>query len=73
MFFPLNKKTDKIERGIIHNARANFTVVAIFKASFEYLAPLQLGHSISTSGKNCTSRLMLPVPSHSLHLKFPVL
>lgn len=31
--FPLNNIIENIERGIIHSALANFTVVAIFSAS----------------------------------------
>ena len=33
---PLEKSTKNIETGIIHNARASFTVVATCKASLPY-------------------------------------
>ena len=42
-------------------------------ASFEYLDPPQDGQTMSTSGRNWTSRVICPVPSHSQHLSLPVL
>ena len=34
--FPLNKKTDTIDNGMIHSALDSFTVVATVRASFPY-------------------------------------
>ncbi len=42
-------------------------------AFFPYRVPWQAGQAFSTSGRNCTSRLVVPVPSHSGHLRLPVL
>lgn len=42
-------------------------------ASLEYLEPPHAGHTMSTSGRNWTSRVICPVPSHSGHLSLPVL
>ncbi len=43
------------------------------KASGLYREPSQSGHGISTSGRNWTSRLMLPVPSQVGQRRRPVL
>ena len=48
-------------------------VYLIRDASLEYLEPLHSGHGMSTSGRNCTSRLTWPVPSHTGQRSFPVL
>ena len=42
-------------------------------ASLLYRDPLQSGQGMSTSGRNCTSRLMAPVPSQVGQRSFPVL
>ena len=42
-------------------------------ASSEYLDPPHLRQTMSTSGRNWTSRVICPVPSHSGHLRRPVL
>ena len=47
--------------------------VLICQASFPYRDPLHSGQGISTSGRNCTSRLMEPVPSQTGQRRLPVL
>ncbi len=39
----------------------------------EYREPWHAGHSISTSGRNCTSSEIDPVPSHVAQRSLPVL
>ena len=42
-------------------------------ASRPYRLPRQSGQGMSTSGRNCTSRLIWPVPSQVGQRSFPVL
>ena len=45
----------------------------ISEALFAYLVPWHSGQSMSTSGRNCTSRLIEPVPSQTGQRSDPVL
>ena len=77
-FFISREKLSASVTSIAMSSGRDFSIPSLFaaridSAAFEYRLPRQPGHGMSTSGRNCTSRLISPVPSHTGQRSFPVL